>query len=282
MKVLVTGASGFLAQHLIPRIYKWYPGCTIRGVARNEGNLIKTRQQFPELEIITGDISDPFIATKAMRGVQVVFHCAAFKHVGIAEDQPLQCVLSNLYGTINLLQCLDYDHELFVSISTDKAAQVNGVYGATKYLMERVIDEYEAMRDYIDTRQVVVRYGNVIYSTGSVFHKWRKCLDENTPLTVTEPQATRFFWTAEQAVDLIWEAIANAKDSKPYVPSMKSMAIGDLLEAMIQKYNPSYDRSLIRTIGLQPGENLHEKIVENGPTSAEVEKYTIEEIKELI
>ena len=170
--------------------------------------------------------------------------------------------------------------EFVIGISTDKAAQVAGVYGASKLLMERLFKQFEQLNPNTDYR--IVRYGNVLYSTGSVLCKWRDLISEGKDLIVTEPEATRFFWTVDQAIDLIYNCLENCADSTPYVPTMKGMSIGNLLEALIQKYAPAGSKPNVKVIGLQPGENKHEKILENGPYSNEVEQYTIEEIKDLI
>ena len=135
--ILITGATGFLGKELIKRLYG---NDAIRVVSRNEGKLIELKQQYPTIEVVTGDISDPFIAKTACNGVNEIYHLAAFKHVGLAESQPYQCTLSNTIGTINLLEA--FDGKRFLAVSTDKAAQVAGVYGATKLLMERIITEF--------------------------------------------------------------------------------------------------------------------------------------------
>jgi UDP-N-acetylglucosamine 4,6-dehydratase/UDP-glucose 4-epimerase len=271
MKILLTGGSGFLGEKLLSRLEG-----DIRIVARNEGNLIKMKELYPNIEIITGDISDEFIARKALKDIDMVYHLAAFKHVGLAEDQPLQCINSNLIGTLNLLK--HFDGHTFLSISTDKAAQVSGVYGASKFLMESVIGEYERLNPHIKYR--IVRYGNVLYSTGSVLCKWKDLLTKDKELVVTEPNATRFFWSVDQAIDLIEDCLENATDSKPYCPEMKSIKVSDLLEAMYQKYGRGELK--MKVIGLQKGENLHEKVLEDGISSEEAENYTINEIMELI
>ena len=112
--------------------------------------------------------------------------------------------------------------------------------------------------------------------------KWKDLLEQGKEVIVTEPKATRFFWTIDQAVDLIFDCMENAIDSKPYVPDMKSMTIGDLLRAMSEKYLPEGETLKIKTIGMQPGENLHEKILADGLSSVDAERFTIEEIKEMI
>lgn len=271
--ILITGATGFLGNELIKRLYG---KDAIRVVSRNEGKLIELKQQYPDIEIITGDISDPFIASKVCHEVDGCYHLAAFKHVGLAEKQPLQCTKSNIIGTMNLLE--SFYGKTFIAISTDKAAQVTGVYGATKLLMERVVSEYEELYPEINYR--IVRYGNVLYSTGSVLCKWKDLMEKGEEVIVTDLEATRFYWTVDQAVDLIFDCIENAKDTTPYCPSMKSMKIGTLLKAMHQKYGKGELK--YKVIGLQPGENKREKVLENGPYSDEVEMFTIDEIMQLI
>lgn len=274
---LVTGGTGFLGQPLIKRILE--QGGRVRTIARNEGKLIELKQKFPEVEILTGDISDPFEVRQAMKDVDGVFHLAAAKHVGLAEQQVRECIKANTIGSMNILQeSLETTPDFVIGISTDKAAQVSGVYGATKLLMERLFGQYEKLNSNTEYR--LVRYGNVLYSTGSVLCKWKELIQNHKTCIVTDPDATRFFWTVDQALDLIFECLDTCTDSTPYVPEMKSMKIDDLLEAMYQKYGNG--TKAIKCIGLQPGENLHEKILENGPASNEVEQYTIEEIKELI
>jgi UDP-N-acetylglucosamine 4,6-dehydratase/UDP-glucose 4-epimerase len=278
---LVTGGSGFLGKPLVKRLLE--SGARVRILARDEGKLIETKNLYPSVEILTGDVSDEFEVKQAMAGVSGVFHLAASKHIGIAEKQVRECIKSNTIGSMNILaESLNNPNlEFVIGISTDKTAQVSGVYGASKLLMERLFKQYEELNPKCDYR--IVRYGNVLYSTGSVLCKWKDLIQEGKMVTVTDLNATRFFWTVDQAIDLIYSCLENAKTSAPYVPSMKGMRIGDLLNAMIRKYGPSEPtKVLVNIIGLQPGENLHEKILENGPNSSEVEQYTIDEIGRLI
>ena len=277
---LVTGGAGFLGQELIARLEA--AGCTnIVTMSRNEGKLVALKEKFPFVKIIPGDLSDPYCAEKAVQGVDAIFHLAAFKHVGLAEQNVRECVLGNVTGTSNILELTrKYPIDFILGISTDKAAQVSGVYGATKLLHERLFSDYEKINP--TTKYRTVRYGNVLYSTGSVLCKWKDRLQNDEELIITDPEATRFYWTVDQAIDLIFDCLDQAQDSKPYVPEMKSMSVGDLLEAMIRKYLPEGNVSKVKTIGLQPGENFHEVIIEGGLNSSEVERFTIEEIMELV
>lgn len=270
-KILITGGTGFLAQELIKRL----PHNQLRVVARNEKNLIDLQQQYPEIEILPGDIRDEFLCQRALVDIDTVFHVAAFKHVGLAEQNVNTCIGSNLTGTLNLLKY--FTGQTFVFTSTDKACKVNGVYGATKLLAERAIIEYSSLHPEKTIR--IVRYGNVIGSSGSVIPKWKTLLQEGKEIVLTDPEATRFFWTVSEAVDLIFEAITHGKDASPYCPAMRSIRMGDLLEAMQQKYGRAKN---IKVIGLQEGENKSERVVNGQPDSDEADKFTVEEIMELI
>jgi UDP-N-acetylglucosamine 4,6-dehydratase/UDP-glucose 4-epimerase len=267
---LVTGGSGFLGQELIKRIDD-----KVRVLARNEGNLVALKEKFPNIEIMVGDVSDPYVCDRAMQGVDGVFHLAAMKHVGLAEENVRQTIQTNI--PIALLEATrKHKPKFIIGISTDKAASRRGVYGTTKFLMERLFNEYEKSNP--DTSYRTVRYGNVLYSTGSVLCKWKDRILKGEDVTITEPEATRFFWTVEQAVDLIFETLDKGTSSKPYATNMKAMRMGDLLDAMMEKYG----KVKVNVIGLQQGENMHEVITEDGPDSSQVERFTTDEIMKLI
>jgi UDP-N-acetylglucosamine 4,6-dehydratase len=276
---LITGGSGFLGVPLCEKIISL--GGNVRVIARNEGKLIDLKEKFKEVEILTGDICDKFEVKQAMKGVTGVFHLAASKHVGIAEKQVRECIKSNTLGSMNILEeSLIIKPEFILGVSTDKAAKVAGVYGASKLLMERLFGQFEVLNE--TTQYRIVRYGNVLYSTGSVLCKWKDLLEQGKEVIVTDGNATRFFWTVDQAVDLIFNCLTNANNHKPHVTDMKSMSINNLLKAMSQKYLPKGKELKIKYIGLQPGENMHEIITEDGFSSEKAERFTIKEIKELI
>lgn len=275
LKITCTGGTGFLASELIARLYDG--NCELTVVARNEGKLIELKQEYPNIKIITGDIADQYIAEKAIKGQDGVYHLAAFKHIGLAEVQARECILSNVVGTLNVLAASKkYKSKFVLGISTDKAVQVSGVYGATKLLMERLFQDYE--RANPATKYRIVRYGNILYSTGSVLCIWKDKILKGEPLIVTDPEATRFYWTVKQAVDLIFECMEKATDTTPYVPEMKSMKVGDLLKALMIKCG----NTKIEYIGLQQGENKHEKLTEDGLDSSQVEQYSVKEIIKMI
>jgi len=274
-KYLITGGTGFLGEALVRRLYD---STDLRILARDEGNLLKLKQKFPKIEILTGDISDARSVRDTCQDINGIFHLAAFKHITWAELQARECINTNVSGSSNILRYgSESNIDFILGISTDKAAQVNSVYGATKFLMERMFTFFEKKCPNIRYR--IVRYGNVLYSTGSVLCIWKDALLNGKEITITDPDATRFFWTREQAIDLIFECLDKAKDCTPYCPEMKSMRMGNILEAMQLKYGKAIK---INKIGLQKGENLHEKIIESGPYSNEVEQFTINEIMKLI
>ena len=278
--VLIFGGSGFLGTQLVKRLVN--DGFTnISVFARDEGKIINLLQNYPNVELITGDISDKFEVYQAMKGKDYIFHLAAFKHVGLAEKYARECTKTNLVGSLNILDCsVDLKPEFVITTSTDKAAQVNGVYGATKYLVEELFKQYEKVNT--ETEYRTVRYGNVLYSTGSVLCKWKELIIEKKELIVTDRDATRFFWTVEEAIELLLECLQKANNSTPWCPNMKSMKVGDLLDAMIQKYGDKNHQYVVKVIGLQVGENRHEKILKDGPFSDQVEHFSIDEIKKFI
>tara|TARA_R110002012_G_scaffold314559_1_gene527414 strand:+ start:63 stop:929 length:867 start_codon:yes stop_codon:yes gene_type:complete len=276
---LVTGGSGFLGVPLCERILSM--GGKVRVIARDEGKLIDLQQQFQDIEILTGDICDKFEVKQAMKDITGVFHLAASKHVGIAEIQVRECIKSNTLGSMNILEeSLHTNPEFVLGVSTDKAAKVAGVYGATKLLMERLFGQFEALNN--KTQYRLVRYGNVLYSTGSVLCKWKELLQEGKEVIVTDGEATRFFWTVDQAVDLIFNCLEKAENFEPHIADMKSMSIDNLLKAMAKKYLPKDKKLKVKYIGLQRGENMHEIITEDGFSSEKAERFTIDEILELI
>lgn len=279
-KIVLFGGSGFLANALIPRLQE-AGASSILCVARNEGNLIKTQQQYG-VNILSGDIADRCLVARAMDSGDIIMNLAAFKHVGLAESTCFRCVNSNVLGLMNILtESLDARAiKAVLFISTDKAAApVKGVYGATKFLGERLVLETASYN--FSTAYRIVRYGNILYSTGSVLCKWKDALARGQSLTITDPDATRFYWTGDQAVDLIFECFEKATDCSPYIGEMKAIRMGDLLEAMIEKYGNGVRPKIIQS-GLQPGESKHEILVESGMNSQEAEQYTPEEILALI
>ena len=274
--ILVAGGSGYLGTALIERLIS-RGETNIVSLSRNESNAVALKEKFPSISIIVGDIPDPWVVQKAMKHVDEIFLLSALKHVCIAEKDVKSCVQTNIVGCMNVIQeSLITIPNLLMFISSDKAAQGTGVYGMSKKIGEKLMEEAQAIN--IDTKYRTVRYGNVLYSSGSVLCKWRDKMKAGEEIIVTDVDSTRFYWPVSDAVDLIFKSIDNGKDATPMVTQMKSMRLGDLLEAMMSKYG----RVPIKHIGLQKAENMHEVIAEGIPDSFHSERFTKEEILNLI
>jgi len=275
-KIVIFGASGFLGTALVSNLIdKGYKN--ILCVSRNEGELVVLKEKYPVIHTMSGDIADSWVVKKAMHKAKQVYLLAAMKHVGLAELEVKSCISTNVVGAMNVInESLVTKPEILLFVSTDKAAKPNGVYGCSKKIVERLVNEAEKLNPA--TKYRTVRYGNILYSTGSVLCKWRDKMRLGQEVVVTDMDATRFFWSIEQALDLIFECIDKAEDSTPFTPKMKSISIRDLLDAMMDKYG----KSPVKIIGLQVGENLHEVVNDGGIDSFSSERYTKEEILKLI
>ena len=275
-KYLVTGGTGVVGYELCSRILEM--GGKVVVLSRTEEKLKKLQEKYNEIEILVSDILDKESVRRAMKDVRGVFHLTALAQ-GMQSGKAIESINTNILGSMNVLvESLDKDFVL--GISSDKVVQVSGNYGATKFLMERLFNEFEEINP--DTKYRVVRLGNVIYSVDSVLEKWKSRIENNEEVIITEPKATRFFMTKEQSVNMIFNCLEKSDDSTPYFEDVKSTSMGNLLEAMSNKYLPEGSELSVKEIGLQPNENLHERIIENGPYTNEIEQYTIKELEKII
>lgn len=248
LNTVVFGGSGFLGHALVKVLVD--DGRNVTVVARNEGNLVMLKSKFPSIRIIVGDIADPWIVKQAMVNAEEVYLLSAMKHVGLAEAQVRSCVSTNITGTMNVIQeSFTTKPKFLVFISSDKAAQGTGIYGCTKKIGERLMAEAEQMNPA--TKYRVIRYGNVWGSTGSIATKWKEKMEKGEEVILTDPEASRFFWTVKEAVDLIFECRKWATDSRPYIPKMKAVKMGVVLDACMNVWG----KSPVKIIGLQSGEN---------------------------
>jgi UDP-N-acetylglucosamine 4,6-dehydratase/UDP-glucose 4-epimerase len=272
-RIIIFGGSGSLGVSLISRLIS-IGQTNILSVSRNESSAVALKERFPGIQIMIGDISDAWTVKSAMVGAEQCMVLSALKHVGIAETSVNSCIMTNIIGLMNIVnESLQAKPKVLMFISTDKAAQGNGVYGCSKKIGERLIAEAERINP--DTKYRVVRYGNVWGSNGSIITKWRPKLEKGEEVILTDPEASRFFWTMDEAVDLIFECIEKAKNSDPFIPRMKSVQMGVVLEACMDVYG----KSPVKVIGLQPGENKVETT--DGVTfSDQCEQFTKDEFKE--
>lgn len=189
----------------------------------------------------------------------VIFHCAAYKHVPMLEHNPIEAIKNNLFGTLNLVDAaVEAGTPRFVLISTDKAVDPTSVYGASKMLAEEIVLHVgKGSGDFI-----VVRFGNVLGSRGSIVPLFKKQILKGGPVTITHPEATRFFMTIPEASSLVLKAGGVGKGGELYILDMgEALSIKELAEQMIRFYGFLPDEEIpISYIGLRPGEKLHENL----------------------
>lgn len=276
----VTGGGGFIGSHIIDKII--LGGAFVRTIGTSMDRLSVLKNKYGDkIEIIQGDIKDlSNIERLISKDVIGLFHLAAFKYVGLAEEKPKECIYSNIIGTLNILNIsVKQGLKFVVATSTAVSVQTSTIYGTTKMLMERLFNQYQIENPTI--RFKVVRLGNVLYSTGSVSYKWKDSIIKGEDVILTNGESTRFFMSISEAVDSIFVCLG-ISNSDPYIPIIKPMSLNNLLSAMIIKYSSKNSNINIITSVLRKGENTHEKLNESGPYSNEVEQYTIEEILEII
>lgn len=272
-KTVVFGGSGSLGHALIARLISMGHK-NILSVSRNEAAAVALKEKYPSIQIMIGDISDAWTVRAAMTDAKEVYLLAAMKHVGLAEQQVNTCILTNIVGVMNVVnESFSTKPKVLMFISSDKAAQGTGVYGCTKKIAERLMAEAEKMSP--ETKYRVVRYGNVWASQGSIATKWKPKMERGEEIIITDPEATRFFWPIEEAIDLIFNCIATSADSAPSVPKMKAVSMGTVLEACMEVWG----KSPVKIIGLQPGENKHET-TDGVIFSDTCEQFTKDEFKD--
>ena len=204
-------------------------------------------------------------------GVQTIYHAAAYKHVPLVEENPFEAVANNIFGTLNCcLSAMESKVETFVLISTDKAVRPTNIMGATKRFAELILQSLD--KEFRETEKIkisMVRFGNVLGSSGSAIPLFQKQIKEGGPLTVTHPEVIRYFMSIPEAAELVIQAGAMGKGGDVFVLDMgKPVRILDLAERLIRlsgmevktEENPNGDLEIIFT-GLRPGEKLFEELL---------------------
>lgn len=218
------------------------------------------------VRFLLGDVRDRERVQRAMENVDIVFHCAALKHVLSSEYNPFEAVKTNAVGTQNVVDAaLDADVEKVILTSSDKAVNPCNVMGATKLLSERLVT---AANYYKGSRKTIlssVRFGNVLGSRGSVVPLFQKQIGKGGPLTITHEGMTRFVMTPRQTTRLIFRATELAQGGEIFVLKMPVLRIPDLVHAMIGYYGPALGQNpqkiKTKTIGTLPGEKLYEELM---------------------
>ncbi|HYR11885.1 MAG TPA: nucleoside-diphosphate sugar epimerase/dehydratase [Longimicrobium sp.] len=270
--VLVTGGAGSIGSELARQVAGFAPR-RLLVLDQAESPLyftnIELRAAHPELEIIPiiADVTDAarMESVFARHRPDFVFHAAAYKHVPLMEDNPVEAVRNNVIGTLTVSQAAArYGAEKFVLISTDKAVYPSSVMGATKRLAEQIVLGWPALRAS-DTDFRAVRFGNVLGSDGSVIPVFKRQLAAGQPITVTHPEVTRYFMTIPEAVQLVLQAAAlpDAQGRICMLEMGEPVRIVELAENLIRLsgLEPYTDVPIVFT-GLRPGEKLHEELME--------------------
>lgn len=266
--VLVTGAGGSIGSEICRQIMRVGPKMLLL-LGHGENSIYLINQELkniykdgPIIPIIA-DIRDKQQLAQIFTqyNPQVVFHAAAHKHVPLMEIQPMAAVLNNIYGTRNVADVAGrHGVERFVMISTDKAVNPTSVMGATKRVAEKVII---SMNDTYDTKYITVRFGNVLGSRGSVIPLFKKQIEAGGPVTVTDPEMTRYFMTIPEASQLVLQAGAMGKGGEVFLLDMgEPVKIIDLARNMIRLSGLEPDKDIhIKITGLRPGEKKYEELL---------------------
>lgn len=265
--ILVTGGVGSIGKELVKKILKMDVS-SVRVLDNNETGLFDLGQELKsdKIRLLVGDVRDKERLKRAMEGVDIVFHAAALKHVPLCEFNPFDAVKTNILGTQNVLNvALDEEVEKVIVISTDKAANPVNVMGATKLLAERLTLSANSYRGNRRTIFSCVRFGNVMASRGSVIPLFMEQIREGGPVTVTDPEMTRFIMDIPKATDLILEAGVMAQYGEIFILKMPILKICDLADAMIsfctQRDGQNAEDINIEIIGTRPGEKKYEELM---------------------
>ena len=279
-RVLVTGAGGSIGSELCRQICRFGPARVVL-FERAESPLYEIEMElkgsFPGVEIIPllADVCDRNQLSQAFAVFQpqVVFHAAAYKHVPMLELQPWRAVKNNIIGTRNVIEIsTDYSVDRFVFVSTDKAVRPASVMGASKRVAERLVQCQNGF-GLSGPRFVIVRFGNVVGSAGSVVPLFQKQIERGGPVTVTHPEVQRYFMTIPEASQLILQAAAMGQGGEIFILDMGTpIKIVDMAHDLIRMSGIEPDADIkIDYIGLRPGEKLYEELKTEGegivPTS---------------
>ena len=263
-RLLITGGTGSFGRAVLDGLLDCGVA-EIRVFSRDEKKQYEMEQQYDgkPVTFYLGDVRDMDSVRRAMRGVDVVFHAAAYKQVPACERFPMEAFKTNVLGTQNVLDAAVAEGaERVVCLSTDKAAYPESAMGLSKAMMEKLLLARAAEEAHI----VIcgTRYGNVLCSRGSVVMRFIRQIRAGRPLTVTNPEMTRFVMTLEEAVDLAVYALTQGKAGDRFVQKADACTVGTLAQAVYELFNGTAG---IKTIGMREGDKLHEVLM----TQAECE-----------
>lgn len=271
--LLITGGTGSFGNAVLRRFLE-SDIKEIRIFSRDEKKQDDMRHhlqaQYPEVagkvKFYIGNVRNRESVDVAMRGVDYVFAAAALKQVPSCEFFPMEATMTNVVGTHNvLLSAIEHEVKNVVVLSTDKAAYPINAMGISKALMEKVsIAKGRELGQGAKTTICCTRYGNVMASRGSVIPLWVEQIEQGKPITITDPNMTRFMMTLDDAVDLVIYAFTHGENGDLFVQKAPAATLDVLAEALKQTYakvNPKYGETEVKVIGTRHGEKLYETLV---------------------
>ena len=265
--LLITGGTGSFGNAVLRRFLN-SDIKEIRIFSRDEKKQDDMRHhlQNPKVKFYIGNVRDKLSVDIAMGGVDYVFSAAALKQVPSCEFFPLEATRTNVSGTENgLCSAIEHGVKSVVVLSTDKAAYPINAMGISKALMEKVaIAKGRELGEDAKTTICCTRYGNVMASRGSVIPLWVEQMMEGKPITITDPEMTRFMMTLDDAVDLVIYAFTHGKNGDLFVQKAPAATLDVLAEALKQTYakiDPKYGETEVKVIGTRHGEKLYETLV---------------------
>lgn len=270
--VLVTGGTGSFGQKFTEVLLKNYNPRSVRIYSRGELKQVEMERKFnnDKLRFFIGDVRDKNRLYRAMNGADIVIHAAALKHVPVCEYNPIEAIRTNVDGATSVIDAaIDNKVEKVVALSTDKAVQPVNLYGASKLVAEKLFIQANSYSPRGETTFGVVRYGNVIGSSGSVIPLFAKQKDSGE-VTLTDERMTRFWITLEEGANLVISALTKMSGGEIFIPKIPSTKIIDLADVIA----PEAKRKII---GIRPGEKLHEILItrEEAKHSLEYDKYYV-------
>ncbi|WP_235560901.1 polysaccharide biosynthesis protein [Bacillus sp. FJAT-28004] len=264
-KILVTGGTGSIGEQIVSTLLTYEPEqIVVFNRDDTKQYLMKLKYANEKrLQFILGDIRDYDSVNFAVRGMDYVFHAAALKQVPICEENPFEAVKTNNYGSDNVIRASILNKvKKVINISTDKAINPSNTMGATKLITEKLFKQANYMLNNKDTKFCSVRFGNVIGSRGSVFPVLMNQALTGKPMTITDPNMTRFFMSIQEAANLTIKAACYCEGGETFILKMESLKLEDLSLA-VQQYclNKGLPLPVVRIVGIRPGEKLHEELL---------------------
>jgi len=263
-KILITGGTGSIGIGLIKQLLPYKPKI-IKVFTNDENSIFESKRKFgknPLIDYEMGDIRDKDRLDFVMKGINIVFHAAAMKHVDICEENPFDAVKTNVVGTSNIIETsMSAKVSKFILISTDKATLPSTTLGASKLLAERLTINANSNNNFKKTIFLIVRFGNVIGSRGSVYQIFLDQIRKNQSLTVTDPRMTRFIMSIQDAAGLILKATKISKGGEIFILKMPSVKIRELAENMVKVCQTSNKDYKIKLSKSRDHERFHEYLV---------------------